>query len=82
MSEEMKIDHDTYLKALAMFTLANQFYKDARDIQLRMADMLGLEDGSQVDDAVYSGDLATPRDFDKALRLAGIRVAPEQKDDL
>lgn len=78
MSYEAKtISRDTYLKALGMFTIANQFYKEARDIQLRLADFLGEEDGSHIDDAIYSGDIASVRDFDAALKKASITVEPE-----
>lgn len=77
MNEPKTITRDTYLKALGMFTIANQQYTMARDIQLRMADMLGLEDGSHVDDALYSGQVASVRDFDHALKRQDITVDPE-----
>lgn len=77
MSEPTTITHDTYLKALGLFVIANQSYTEARKIQLRMADMLGLEDGSHVDDALYCGDIASARDFDAALKRQGLTVEPE-----
>lgn len=76
------IDRDTYLKALAMFVLSNQLYVEGREIQLRMADMLGLEDGSCVDDAVYSNEIASVRDFNAALRKEKILVAPASAEEV
>ncbi len=71
------IDRDTYLKALAMFTLGNQLYVEARELQLRMGDLLGFEeDGSCVDDALYSETPASVRDFNAALRKSGIAFEP------
>lgn len=77
MREPRTITRDTYLKALGMFTIANQNYTLAREIQLRMAAMLGLEDGNCVDDEVYSSETASVRDFDEALGKEKISVEPE-----
>lgn len=77
MSEPKTVSRDTYLKALAMFTMGNQLYVQARDLQLRIGDMFGLEDGSHVDDAFYSNTIASVRDFDAALKRQDITVEPE-----
>lgn len=74
MTDPKTISRDTYLKTLAMFTMSNQLYVHAREMQLKMAEMLGLEDGSIVDDEIYSGDIATVRDFDSALKRQDITV--------
>ena len=74
MSEENRISYDTYLKALALFTMANHLYVECRKAQLMTDKMLNLEDGSHVDDAVYNSSLASPSDFDEALAREKIIV--------
>ncbi len=68
------IDSDTYLKALALATMSNDLYVRCREIQLHLAKMIGLKDGSHVDDEIYSDTKMTVSDFDQALKHAGITV--------
>ena len=77
MTEPKKIDRDTYLKALAFFTIGNELYVQARDFQLRMDELLGLEDGSRLDDALYNNEKQRVRDFDEALKRQQISVDSE-----
>jgi hypothetical protein len=74
MSDFKTIDHDTYLKALAMSVMSNDLYVQAREMQLRLEEMLGTEDGSHVSDAIYSGSKIRISEFDEALKREGIKV--------
>lgn len=71
------ITRDTYLKALALATMSSEHYVLAREMQLKMDEMLGLEDGSDCSDAIYSKPKMAVRDFDVALKRSNITVEPE-----
>lgn len=72
------IDQDTYLKALALATMASDLAVRARELQLTAGRLLGLEDGSHVDDAIYQDHRRiSVSEFDEALKLAGICRADE-----
>lgn len=75
MNEPRTIDRDTYLKALAMCVMSNDLYYQAREMQLRLEEMLGTEDGSHISDTVYSGSKVRVAEFDEALKREGITVA-------
>jgi len=80
MSDTRTIDHDTYLKALAMCVMSNDLYVQAREMQLRMDDMLGTGDGSLISDVVYSSSKIRIAEFDEALKLEGITVEPAKPE--
>lgn len=75
--EPMTISYDTYLKALGLFTLANEHDRKCREFQAACGALLGLEDGSHVDDAIYSTHNASVKDFDEALQRSKITVEPK-----
>lgn len=78
MSEENLICHDTYLRCLAMFVMANDLYVQLRRIQLLLDKTLGVDDGSHIDDAIYCDSRQRAADFDEALSRQGIIVAPAE----
>ena len=79
MSEYKKqISRDEYLQALGLFTLANKRYAESTDYAQALNRIIMTEPetypGGHVDDAIYTGDTATPEQFDEALRREGISV--------
>lgn len=80
--DKRTISRDTYLKALALFTLATDHYKHLRESQIKMIEVLGLEnDGCRhTDDAIYEENGASVRDFDEALKKENIVVADPASD--
>jgi hypothetical protein len=85
MAEYKKeISRDEYLKALALFTMANEHYVSAGTFgeALNKIIMVAPEKypGGHVDDAIYSGERGTVAHFDEALRREGISVADEKTD--
>jgi len=80
MSDTKTIDHDTYLKALAMCVMSNDLYVQGREMQLRLEAMLGTEDGSHISDAIYSGSKIRISEFDEALKREGIKVEPAKAE--
>lgn len=71
------LDQDTYLKALALATMASDFAVRAREIQLAAGRLLGLDDGSHVDDAIYrDSQRISVAEFDEALEREGLSREP------
>lgn len=68
------ISFDTYLRALALFTMANQHYAECRKFELSLAKLLNVEPGSHVSDAIYDAT-SLRSDFDEALQRENILVA-------
>lgn len=70
------IDNDTRLKALGLFTLAQEHAQKAREFEAALARLLGRE-GDTIDrfsDALYGGPKWN-KPFDELLRLEGFEVA-------
>lgn len=80
MSEyKTEISRDDYLRALALFHIANRHYVDASNFGKALNRIIMTEPqkypGGHVDDAIYSDEPQTVADFDEALRREGIKVA-------
>lgn len=78
---DKQLDYDTYLKALALFTMAADRMAEAHALEAAMSDVLGYEnDGSvycgHISDAIYN-EAAGTRGFNRALRLQGFALPPE-----
>ncbi len=73
----MKIDRDTYLKALALFTIAHDHAQKAAEFCDQLAQVLGRKDWNDLD---HIGDEVWNRGshwgFDEALKLAGFEFDP------
>jgi hypothetical protein len=65
------ITREQYLMGLGLFTLAVTKQAQVREAEEALNDLLSLEDGSHVSDAIYS----QPDTFDAALKREGITVA-------
>lgn len=64
-----RLDRDAYLKALALFTIAHDHYRQGTTFEGALARHLGVDrnDLGHISDAVYSGDIT----FDEALKREG-----------
>lgn len=80
MSTEYKseITRDEYLRALALFTMANNHYVKAGEFGLALNRIImntpEQYPGGHVDDAIYVSEHSSVEDFDEALRRQGIKV--------
>lgn len=78
-----EISHDDYLRALALFTMANSAYCDSARYAEALNRIIMTEPeqfpGGHVDDAIYEGHRQSVADFDSALKREGIKVAKPQK---
>lgn len=75
----MKIDRDTYLKTLALFTIAKDHADKAAIFCDQLAAVLGRKDWNDLDhlgDEVW--DRGRNRGFDEALKLAGFEFDPSE----
>jgi len=76
--EPKKIDRDTYLKALGLFTLAHQHSLKTYEFEAAMLAMIGLDaedariGGSHISAAIYSTDEKV--DFNEVLKRDGYIV--------
>lgn len=74
-----EISHDDYLRALALFTMANDHYvqscRFAEALNKIIMDSPEQFPGGHVDDAIYSSDRLSVSAFDEALKREGIKVA-------
>lgn len=72
-----KIDYDTYLKGVALFTMTNQLYMRGRKYEEKLSEILGYTDiyAGCISDEVYSGiQPASVEDFNKALNQEGFVI--------
>lgn len=66
------IDRDTYLKVLALFTVAHDYSEKAAEMSDQIAKVLGRKDWNDLDhlgDEIWSR--GRHRGFDEALKLTG-----------
>lgn len=71
------IDRDTYLKAFALATLANDLSLREQEIRASICAQLGVTDAYHIDDAVYDDKRLTVASFDEALKREGFSLAKE-----
>lgn len=81
-----EISHDDYLKALALFTMANEHYVKASEFAAAVNRIIMVTPeqytGGHVDDAIYASTRQSVADFDEAVRREGVKIAeaaPEEK---
>lgn len=73
------ISYEKYLTTLALFTVASQHYRKAREMEWALCEELGIKVensnpyADQISDALYSEDGSG---FDTALKFAGYAVEP------
>lgn len=76
MSDEPKktISPDVYLQAVALFTMAEQHYRECNKYHKALCAMLGVDELGRIADALYAEypDVS----FDQALSKEGITVDP------
>jgi hypothetical protein len=67
------LDRDTYLKTLALFTMANRKYLDGDQFMRELARLLGMPEGDlgAISDAIFE----ERPDFDRALEREGFTLA-------
>lgn len=79
-----KITRDEYLKAFALFIMANGYSLKAYEFEWAMNGIVrpGSTEfsGGHLGDAIYSTEPATTAIFDEALKREGIEVADGEKD--
>lgn len=69
------ISRSRYLQALGLFTLAQRAYRQSREYEAGMGEVLGLPDEGGVYFGVVSDAISNDEDFDRALKRAGLVVA-------
>ena len=73
-----RISRDEYLRAFAMFIMANDYSLRCYEVEWALNRMIrpGSTDfsGGHIGDAIYSSERATQAGFDEALRREGIEV--------
>lgn len=73
-----EITRDDYLRALALFTMANEHYVKSAEFSAAINRIIMVEPeqfpGGHVDDAIYVPTRQTVEDFDEAMRREGIKV--------
>lgn len=75
MDEPKKISQDDRLKALALFVVANDHYRQLRQIEHALIRHLGQDDQGCISDAIYQSDQpASIAEFDEALKNDGFVV--------
>lgn len=82
MPETRIITHDTYMKALALFTLANDHAVQSTQYADGLTSLLGYDEryAGHISDEIYSGGQRTSvAAFNKALEKEGIKVAAQKK---
>jgi hypothetical protein len=79
MSEERRISFDTYLRALALFMMASDHYRQSLKFRDSLEEILDVSDSGHVSDAIYENG-PDRRMFDEALKLEGILVQPPESD--
>ena len=72
------------LEAFALYTMASNHYKQARDYERGASAILGPTDGmgefnDAVSDGIYGEDAGRSRPFDAVLKMAGVKVRPAKK---
>lgn len=81
-----EISRDDYLRALALFTMANEHYVKASEFGGAISRIIIVTPeqyaGGHVDDAIYANERQTVSDFDEALRRECIKVLPEPSDGI
>ena len=74
-----EISRDEYLKALALATMAADYYVKASECAATLNRIIMAEPeqypGGHVDDSIYENARMTVEKFDAALRLDGVKVA-------
>lgn len=80
MEKPTIINRETYLKALALFTLAHSHYQKMRDFEFELGNLLKCADehgyGGVISDAIYEDGSAN---FDAALKKANFIVSKLKK---
>lgn len=78
-----EITHDDYLRALALFVMANAAYCESARYAEALNKIIMEEPeqfpGGHVDDAIYENQKQNVAAFNAALRLEGIKVAKPLK---
>lgn len=69
------LEHSRYLQALGLFTMARRHAERADEYRNELHALLGIETGSHVEDAIWSGGPIDIPEFDEALRREGFNVA-------
>lgn len=74
-----EISHDDYLKALALFTMANEHYVKASEFALSLNRIIMVKPEQypcgHVDDVIYENERKNADAFDEALRREGVAVS-------
>lgn len=74
----MKISEDTYYNILCRYILAKKRQLEVDELEQELHQMLNLEIGTHISDAIYSYDKrGTQAEFDELLNLMGVEVKPE-----
>lgn len=83
MSETKIITHDTYMKALALFTLANDHAVQSTEYADGLCSLLGYSDryAGHVSDEIYSGGRrASVATFRTALEKEGFKISAQEME--
>lgn len=72
MADKKTISGDVYLKAFALYIMAQKMFFDAERFRKLCEEALGQEDQSRVCDGVFQNE-----DFDDVLKQIGITVEPK-----